>query len=83
VLVGDAVGLDDDSSEKLRAMSEIRASLKDDIRFLKKAFPSNRGQFHILSASVDEISCRFFTNEGTASQSIVVTAAFGVSDHES
>jgi hypothetical protein len=58
------------------------SDLKDDARFLKNAFPSNRGQFHVLNANVDEISCRFITSEETASGAIVLTAAFGVGDVE-
>ena len=55
--------------------------LKDDTRFLECTFPRTHGLFQILSASVDEVVCRFiFAGEQATrpGQSIVLTANFGV-----
>ena len=35
------------------------ASLKQDIKVLEAAFPKSHKRFQILSATVDELTCRF------------------------
>lgn len=59
------------------------ARLKDDTRFLEATFPRTHERFQILSASVDEVSCKFMVSrdEGNGGcrpvQSVVITANFG------
>ena len=38
--------------------------LKQDIKFIEAAFPTKHDRFQILSASVDEIACRFIGKNG-------------------
>ena len=38
--------------------------LKEDIKFLETAFPKKHDRFQILSASVDEVACRFVGRSG-------------------
>jgi len=55
--------------------------LKDDTRFLECTFPRTHTLFQILSASVDEVVCRFIVaeqQETRPGQAIVLTANFGV-----
>jgi ubiquitin-conjugating enzyme E2 Q len=59
------------------------ARLRDDTKFLEKTFPRSHYRFQIISASVDEISCRFLaptlsvgSGEGETN-GIVFTANFG------
>ena len=54
--------------------------LKDDTRFLECTFPRSHKLFQILSASVDEVVCRFIAAEQDTRpvQSVVLTANFGV-----
>jgi len=55
--------------------------LKDDTRFLECTFPRSHKLFQILSASVDEVVCKFVVaaEQGTRpGQTIVLTANFGV-----
>ena len=40
------------------------ARLKEDIKFLEGTFPKSHERFHIVSASVDEINCRFIGKNG-------------------
>ena len=40
------------------------ATLKRDIKLLEAAFPKAHERFQILSASVDELACRFVGREG-------------------
>ncbi|XP_062610880.1 ubiquitin-conjugating enzyme E2 Q2-like [Saccostrea cucullata] len=40
------------------------ANLKQDIKFLESVFPKDHKVFQILSASVDELTCRFINREG-------------------
>ncbi|CAG2109735.1 unnamed protein product [Medioppia subpectinata] len=39
-------------------------SLKADIKRLEKTFPKTHDRFQVMSATVDEISCRFISNNG-------------------
>lgn len=39
-------------------------TLKQEIRTLESIFPKNHERFQILSASVDELSCRFIGKNG-------------------
>lgn len=39
-------------------------SLKADIKKLEKTFPKTHDKFQVISATVDEISCRFISNNG-------------------
>ncbi|XP_054160719.1 ubiquitin-conjugating enzyme E2 Q2-like [Oppia nitens] len=39
-------------------------SLKADIKRLEKTFPKTHDRFQVLTATVDEISCRFISNNG-------------------
>ena len=50
--------------------------LKDDIKFLEKTFCSDDSKFRIISASVDEVVCRYTTKTGAK---IVINANFTVS----
>nr|XP_034323123.1 ubiquitin-conjugating enzyme E2 Q2-like isoform X1 [Crassostrea gigas] len=40
------------------------ANLKQDIKFLESVFPKDHKVFQILSASVDELTCRFVSRDG-------------------
>ena len=40
------------------------ASLKHDIKLLETTFSSRHDRFQILSASVDEVACRFIGKNG-------------------
>ena len=53
--------------------------LKDDTRFLEYTFPRSHKLFQILSASVDEVVCRFVVagdQDTMPEQSVVLTANF-------
>lgn len=39
-------------------------TLKSEIRTLESIFPKNHERFQIMSASVDELSCRFIGKNG-------------------
>lgn len=61
-------------------MMACLARLKDDTRFLETTFPRTHDRFQIISASVDEVSCRFIAggeNDRRPRQLIVMTANFG------
>lgn len=38
--------------------------LKADIKRLEKTFPKSHDRFQVISATVDEISCRFIASNG-------------------
>jgi len=40
------------------------ARLKEDTRFLESLFPQEHGVFQIVSASLDEFTCRFVDQDG-------------------
>jgi len=52
--------------------------LKDDTRFLECTFPRSHKLFQILSASVDEVVCRFVVAGEHDTTNVVLTANFGV-----
>ena len=65
------------------------ARLRDDTKFLEKTFPLSHHRFQIISASVDEVSCRFLAPAVSAGSGegekidathvgIIFTANFGV-----
>lgn len=67
-----------------RTIMACLARLKDDTRFLESTFPRDHERFQIISASVDEVSCKFITtgggNDCKRCQSVIMTAHFCVSD---
>ena len=40
--------------------------LKSDINFLESTFPKEHSRFQIVSASLDELACRFVDKKGDA-----------------
>lgn len=40
------------------------AKLKQDIKLLETVFPKGHERFQVLTASVDELSCRFIGRDG-------------------
>lgn len=50
--------------------------LKEDIKFLDTAFPKKHDRFQIISASVDEVACRFIGKNG---ERLVINANITVS----
>ena len=50
--------------------------LKDDIKFLAKTFSNDDSKFRIVSASLDEVVCRYISQSGSP---IVINANFTVS----
>ncbi|KAK2177557.1 hypothetical protein NP493_593g01022 [Ridgeia piscesae] len=45
--------------------------LKEDIKFLENTFSKKAGHFQIVSASVDEVACRFIGKNG---ESVIINA---------
>ena len=41
------------------------ARLKEDIKFLETVFPKKHERLQIISASVDEVACRFIGQNGS------------------
>lgn len=63
------------------------ARLRDDTKFLETTFPRSHRRFQILSATVDEVSCRFIIGGAGGSdragcepgvEAVVFTANFSV-----
>ena len=50
--------------------------LKEDIKFLETTFSKNHERFQVISASVDEIACRFIGRNG---EKLVINANITVS----
>ena len=55
--------------------------LKDDIRFLEFTFSKRHPMFQIISASVDEISCRFVTEGAKYVITANITVSFPIIDN--
>ena len=51
--------------------------LKEDIKFLETTLAKEGSRFIIISASVDEVACRFFAKNG---ESVVINANITVGD---
>ena len=51
-------------SESLKRVMACLAVLKSEIKELERTFPASHSRLQIVSASVDELTCRFVDHQG-------------------